>query len=780
MKKSLFPFVLCMVLLPLGCDDGDKGGDNKMECSTRDDCTDAARPYCDNGKCVATAAVAECTTREDCASIDGWANGNCDAGKCVAISCRLGYHVCNESDCKAACEADDKYNCGSHGSECYDRVEHWKDGKCENAQCIPTACDSGYHAYAQMGTCEADSVQNCRVHGFDCLKKNEGWKSAECAKNTCEGNDCCVRLTCEDDYDPAGNTCKLKEGDPKDCGPSHDKCEVANAKNQCISNACRFTCNAHFHKSQGGGSCDPDTNDACGAHDIKCEGATPLCIDGICEEKCEGTMCGGSCVQLSTNSEHCGSCDHACGSDVQYSLTEKCVNSMCVATSCDSEHDFDYRTGTCNERVPGQSLVDCGPNHDQCNVAHAKNLCMDLGANGFVCRFGCDDDYHPSSDGKSCEPDTISACGRYDKACNQATEKCVGGECVAPECVDGELLCTAFTPKNEKYKVCENGKWGQSQGEQNYTTANCLRTDVTVRCDPESFKYSCGPNGSVEVTCSEAGRIVQTACVSNTCYYANPSQCIHEGETIVTEGGTPDVSRCKASAYTQTCVEGGTARLWCNGSTVQRIACNFPQTCVKNALGAFCVDPNAQYVTEGGTPGESRCVRDVYKASCADSTHSLYCDAQGIVQQRDCYTGSTCYLKNRQAFCISDLNADCNNAPYDTVYCNGTQAYLCTKGSGVQSPTTCDDAALCGWSWTTNDVAENKMCLDTGALKEGFCLVADYVPTCDGLTGYYCNSAYGGYGKGTVLTMTCTSKCEVLHDDMTGRYPNGYISCDGQ
>ncbi len=70
--------------------------------------------------------------------------------------------------------------------------------------------------------------------------------------------------------------------------------------------------------------CSPpyDTASDCGSCGKQCSGATPVCapISGSfqCKPLCEAPLvnCGGACVDLDNDSDHCGSCPNACPSGI--------------------------------------------------------------------------------------------------------------------------------------------------------------------------------------------------------------------------------------------------------------------------------------------------------------------------------------------------------------------------------------------------------------------------------------------------------------------------------
>ncbi len=76
-----------------------------------------------------------------------------------------------------------------------------------------------------------------------------------------------------------------------------------------------------------GGACVDLESDAdhCGACNSDCA-SDEVCSLGACADECAtgATACGASCVDLQTNAAHCGDCDHSCADD------ERCMAGACT------------------------------------------------------------------------------------------------------------------------------------------------------------------------------------------------------------------------------------------------------------------------------------------------------------------------------------------------------------------------------------------------------------------------------------------------------------------
>ena len=156
----------------------------------------------------------------------------------------------------------------------------------------------------------------------------------------------------------------------------------------------------------------PDTETSDTSSELPDTDDEPAC-PGETEEEC-----GGQCVDLSTDSDHCGSCGHECGSD-EHCLDATCEQlSGCLVDGCVGFNYCDPQDGECK-----QGCAD----DDQCSdTANATGVCRD-----HECVFEC----NPGA----------RLCGTGCVSCptGEGIEltSCDGGECVIHSCLEGFALC---------------------------------------------------------------------------------------------------------------------------------------------------------------------------------------------------------------------------------------------------------------------------------------------------------------------------------------------------
>ena len=249
--------------------------------------------------------------------------------------------------------------CAGEAIRAPDTCESALDGECDEPQYCAAGTDTtdcGDDSCASANDGECDEPQYCDF----------GTDTTDCrAARLCEPQ--CGARVC---------------GDEPACGTSCGTCignQSCNAEGQCIDNACTPDC--------AGRACGADP--VCGRSCGTC-GGTEVCDTGTgqCAAPCEAgrTLCNGTCVDTSSDPNHCGGCD-ACPAG------NLCENGSCTQPPEDCRQEpcsgltyCDLATGQC---LPGCSSTEqCGAN-EVCDLsAHTCNC-----TTGYVrCNGTCVED----------------------------------------------------------------------------------------------------------------------------------------------------------------------------------------------------------------------------------------------------------------------------------------------------------------------------------------------------------------------------------------------------
>lgn len=118
----------------------------------------------------------------------------------------------------------------------------------------------------------------------------------------------------------------------------------------------------HDGGTDGGTTCVPTGPEVCDGVDNNCDGQTDeavscpgiqVCLNGTCQCPTGFTLCGGTCVSLSIDSDNCGACGNACA-DLYACQSSQCVRTHCEANVRVGEKVFNY---TVPVGMPGTHLV---------------------------------------------------------------------------------------------------------------------------------------------------------------------------------------------------------------------------------------------------------------------------------------------------------------------------------------------------------------------------------------------------------------------------------------
>ena len=278
----------------------------------------------------------------------------CIGGKCVPLCWDKTVRDCNgiiEDGCETYIGSDPK-NCGECGNVCPDGV-NCIDGHCG---CPPGRMQCGF----QCVDPKTDDA-NCGSCGNVCGDAPDaeapppnmqyGCGDGECGKLRCIQNNQVQWENCDGKLD---NGCEvdLRTLDPENCGACGVKCGAGETCRRFADGhvACGCEPNLTMCGTENAPTCvDIATNvEHCGA----CNHACPFnmlfakphqfasCEDGLCGLTCEpgwgdcnGNTADGCETNLMVHGGNCGACGHACDT----AAGQPCINGTCLMVACESE-----------------------------------------------------------------------------------------------------------------------------------------------------------------------------------------------------------------------------------------------------------------------------------------------------------------------------------------------------------------------------------------------------------------------------------------------------------
>ncbi len=316
---------------------------------------------------------------------------------CPTDKCPEGFTTCPTSrfQCDVNLKAD-RQNCGACGSECPARViSTGETFECVEGRCVLN-CDPqkglDCDGIADNG-CETSALDdaNCGACGNVCTDP-----ARPCVNDPqtgvpncgCPGTLIACRRTI---FGTTSVQCVAPEDDDNNCGACDNKCPAnpdggplpPNSYYGCLDRKC-----GNFKCSPGFGDCDGDalngcetflsTTEYCG----KCGGCDvgQECrrnVKGLLECMCPPglTYCFGECVDLATDSRHCGTCGVVCFKQFSVSSIGICTNGVCSRqcttgrADCNGNADDDCEVNTNSDpnncggcgivcdAMPGQACV---------------------------------------------------------------------------------------------------------------------------------------------------------------------------------------------------------------------------------------------------------------------------------------------------------------------------------------------------------------------------------------------------------------------------------------
>ena len=242
-------------------------------------------------------------------------------GTCMITECSTGYHVNDE---KSACVEDSEAACGAAVTDCT-TLEGWKEGECTNGACVASACQDNY--VLEDGTCVEDETillcggTNCNAiahvklafcHEDACYvaecnpgyAPNDEHNACVCDEGACQADKfpwvesaacnadktACVLSCPADQHLSTDKTSCVANTDeacapqdahiPENCTDIDESTHIANRT--CQSGACKIAeCQPGYHIATDGLTCAVNSNTACApvnSSDVKsCADPNPKC-----------------------------------------------------------------------------------------------------------------------------------------------------------------------------------------------------------------------------------------------------------------------------------------------------------------------------------------------------------------------------------------------------------------------------------------------------------------------------------------------------------------------
>lgn len=430
-------------------------------------------------------------------------NQSCYKGGCVINKCEGNTTLCdvkNEAVCKDVSSDSDhcgacNYSCATH------KVLNATSSECRKGQC-EYKCNTGFKNigsgvtadsincvnplsnYNHCGKLDANTYEDCSTKpGTKCV-------DGVCTLNCPTGQQVCGThclnfaelnidkcnngaLVCLNGYKNVDG--KLENGcevdtmtDNKYCGENMIECQNGYCKDGvCTVSSCAqanmLPCGAN------GGCVDVVSSESnCGGCNVKCSGQTPACVNRHCVECKEEISCkadsakplcnldtntcveclgDGNCKDRTDGKELCynGACQQCISLTdcdvVDNGLGMACEKGVCLVSAC----SLGYHPSDSFKSCEADSTEICGAKKANCNDLKKPNSNVEaVACNEGNCEVkSCTGDNHVSADKKTCEADTIKACGPKIDDCTKVITGnvdgviCQGGECKVSTCKEG-------------------------------------------------------------------------------------------------------------------------------------------------------------------------------------------------------------------------------------------------------------------------------------------------------------------------------------------------------
>ncbi|MFO0557899.1 MAG: hypothetical protein U0269_07755 [Polyangiales bacterium] len=466
--------------------------------------------------------------------------------------------------------------------------------------------------------------------------------------------------------------------DPLNCGACGRACPSGpNSTAACVMGACALVCAANF------GDCDRvaangcelriDTPSACGSCTTMCSGTTPLCSAGRCASGCAASelRCGTSCVDSTSNTNHCGRCDNPCPTAPNAGAA--CTMGACSIRCNAGFANCDGSNGNGCEININANELHCGACNRPCAARPNTNVACTAGTCSYTCLTGfADCDANPAN---GCESSlgTASNCGACGRTCSGATPVCSSGTCTSG-CAMGQTRCGSSCVDTTS-SLAHCGACNNACATYANSSTQCTASACRMTCDPGFGNC----DGAMANGCETDTRSTVAHCGGCN------MPCAARANTTVS---------CASAACSYTCLPGfgdcdGNPTNGCEASLSTAAHCG---TCANTCSGSTPVCQMGVCVS-GCAAGETLC-----SGVCVNTnTNPSHCGGC----MRGCATAPDANPTCTTGMCGITCNSgygNCNGSSADGCEVNTTNDPNNCSACGTVCPTRANAARVCSMS----------------------------------------------------------------------------------
>ncbi|MBL8684028.1 MAG: hypothetical protein JNK05_32950 [Myxococcales bacterium] len=464
-------------------------------------------------------------------------------------------------------------------------------------------------------------------------------------------------------------------------------------------------------------------------------------------------LCGGSCVDPTSNPSHCGGCGRGC-TGLAGVATASCTASQCRIDQCEQglgNCDGEAANG-CETSLNG--VMNCGACGARCSGA--TPICNAAGRTA-MCSSGCNTAGGETRCGMTCVDvqTSLQHCGRCDNMCPDRpnfTRACTGGMC-------GGTCSTGF-------RDCDMVESNGCEVDTTSSVAHCggcgmacpSRPNTAVSCSGSACTYACLA-GFADCDGNAAN-----GCETNT--QSNTNNCGMCGRRCLAQANQS--ATCMGGVCAFPCLPGflncdGAAANGCEASTSAPTSCgscaNVCSGATPNCTAGVCTGTCAAPATECGM------------GMCVDTmTSTEHCGACGNTCPTVANATPMCSA-SRCSFTCSTGFGDCNAAPADGCETDTTSDALHCGRCANACPPRANATEFCsggGCSFSCNSGFEN--CNANSA--DGCEADLTTSNTNCGMCGIRCAGAVAN-GSSSCVSGTCELVCDSGWEDLDMNASNG-------